>query len=28
LDENSAGAGPSSPWEDNTLAPMIWDDLG
>ncbi|KAJ6114847.1 hypothetical protein N7486_000625 [Penicillium sp. IBT 16267x] len=26
LDENPAG--PSSPWEDNTLAPMIWDDLG
>lgn len=23
LDENSA----ASPWEDNTLAPMIWDDL-
>ncbi|KAJ5930452.1 hypothetical protein N7466_005945 [Penicillium verhagenii] len=26
LEESSAG--PSSPWEDNTLAPMIWDDLG
>lgn len=26
LDENPAGS--SSPWEDNTLAPMIWDDLG
>lgn len=26
LDENSA-AGASSPW-DNTLAPMVWDDLG
>lgn len=26
LEENPAG--PSSPWEDNTLAPMIWDDLG
>ncbi|KAJ5623097.1 hypothetical protein N7490_011702 [Penicillium lividum] len=25
LDENPAAA--SSPWEDNTLAPMIWDDL-
>lgn len=27
LDENAA-TGPSSPWEDNTLAPMVWDDLG
>lgn len=27
LDEN-APTGPSSPWEDNTLAPMVWDDLG
>ncbi|KAJ5118897.1 hypothetical protein N7476_011252 [Penicillium atrosanguineum] len=26
LDDNNAG--PSSPWEDNTLAPMVWDDLG
>ncbi|KAJ5220084.1 hypothetical protein N7468_009288 [Penicillium chermesinum] len=26
--EGSAAAGPSSPWEDNTLAPMVWDDLG
>ncbi|KAJ5288860.1 hypothetical protein N7478_001890 [Penicillium angulare] len=25
LDESSAA--PSSPWEDNTLAPMVWDDL-
>ncbi|KAJ5116227.1 hypothetical protein N7456_000575 [Penicillium angulare] len=25
LDDNSAA--PSSPWEDNTLAPMVWDDL-
>lgn len=25
-DDNAAGA--PSPWEDNTLAPMIWDDLG
>ncbi|KAJ5692360.1 hypothetical protein N7462_001783 [Penicillium macrosclerotiorum] len=27
MDESSTG-GASSPWEDNTLAPMIWDDLG
>ncbi|KAJ5711028.1 hypothetical protein N7488_005184 [Penicillium malachiteum] len=26
LDDNAAT--PSSPWEDNTLAPMVWDDLG
>ena len=26
LDDNTGGA--SSPWEDNTLAPMVWDDLG
>lgn len=26
-DENAAGGAPS-PWEDNTLAPMVWDDLG
>ncbi|KAJ6031509.1 hypothetical protein N7540_002241 [Penicillium herquei] len=26
LDDNTAA--PSSPWEDNTLAPMVWDDLG
>jgi hypothetical protein len=26
LDDNNAG--PPSPWEDNTLAPMVWDDLG
>ncbi|OQD76845.1 hypothetical protein PENDEC_c003G05183 [Penicillium decumbens] len=26
LDDNPGGA--SSPWEDNTLAPMVWDDLG
>ena len=25
LDETPAGG--SSPWEDNTLAPMVWDDL-
>lgn len=27
LDENAA-TGATSPWEDNTLAPMVWDDLG
>lgn len=27
LDDNAAG-GAASPWEDNTLAPMVWDDLG
>lgn len=27
LDENAA-TGAASPWEDNTLAPMVWDDLG
>lgn len=26
-DDNAAGGAPS-PWEDNTLAPMVWDDLG
>lgn len=26
LDDNATGA--PSPWEDNTLAPMVWDDLG
>jgi hypothetical protein len=26
LDDNTGGV--SSPWEDNTLAPMVWDDLG
>lgn len=26
LDDNSGA--PTSPWEDNTLAPMVWDDLG
>lgn len=25
-DDNAAGGAPS-PWEDNTLAPMVWDDL-
>ncbi|KAJ5153248.1 uncharacterized protein N7482_009726 [Penicillium canariense] len=26
--EDNPTAAASSPWEDNTLAPMVWDDLG